>query len=82
MYNVGGGETASVWDIIGKLERILGTRAAVRREAARPGDQRFTAADAGKLTRHTGWTPVVGLDEGLARQAAWQQGHAERRLAA
>ena len=82
VYNVGGGETASVWDIIGKLERILGRRAAVRREPARPGDQRFTAADAGKLTRHLGWAPAVGLDEGLARQAAWQQAQAGRRLAA
>ncbi|HVS36535.1 MAG TPA: NAD-dependent epimerase/dehydratase family protein [Gemmataceae bacterium] len=82
IYNVGGGETASVWDIIGKLERITGRKAAVRREAARPGDQRFTAADAGKLTRHTGWAPAVGLDEGLARQAAWQEVQAGRRLAA
>ena len=36
IYNVGGGETASVWDIIGKLERIMGRKAAVRREPARP----------------------------------------------
>ncbi len=82
VYNVGGGETASVWDIIGKLERLLGRKAVVRREPARPGDQRFTAADAGKLTRHVGWAPAVGLDEGLARQAAWQQAQAGRRLAA
>ena len=82
IYNVGGGETASVWDIIGKLERIMGRKASVRREPARPGDQRFTAADAGKLTRHVGWAPAVGLDEGLARQAAWQEAQAGRRLAA
>jgi nucleoside-diphosphate-sugar epimerase len=82
IYNVGGGETASVWDIIGKLERILGCSAAVRREPPRPGDQRFTAADAGKLKRHVGWTPAVGLDQGLTHQAAWQQGQAAKRLAA
>jgi len=82
VYNVGGGETASVWDILGKLETILGRRAVVRREPARAGDQRFTAADVGKLTRHLGWAPTVGLDEGLARQAAWQQAQQGRRLAA
>jgi nucleoside-diphosphate-sugar epimerase len=81
VYNVGGGETASVWDILGKLERITGRKAAVRREAARPGDQRFTAADAGKLTRHLGWSPQVGLDAGLARQAAWQAAQRPRRAA-
>ena len=82
VYNVGGGETASVWDILGKLETILGRRAAVRREPARAGDQRFTAADVGKLTHHLGWAPTIGLDEGLARQAEWQRGQAARRLAA
>src|SRR4051812_18951587 len=44
-YNVGGGETASVWDVLGKLEAILGVEAVVRREPARPGDQRVTGAD-------------------------------------
>ena len=82
IYNVGGGETASVWDILGKLQTILARRAVVRREPARAGDQRFTAADAGKLMRHVGWAPHVGLDEGLARQAAWQQAGLTQRLAA
>jgi nucleoside-diphosphate-sugar epimerase len=74
VYNVGGGETANVWDVIGKLESILGHRAVIRHEPARPGDQRNTFADTGKLFRHLGWQPRVGLDEGLARQVAWQQG--------
>src|SRR5262245_47233956 len=44
-YNVGGGETASVWEVLGKLEAILGVKAIVRREPARPGHQRLTGAD-------------------------------------
>ena len=81
VYNVGGGETANVWEILGKLERIVGRRAVVRREPARPGDQRVTAADTTKLLRHLGWQPRVGLDEGLARQVEWQQGHVQRQAA-
>jgi nucleoside-diphosphate-sugar epimerase len=73
-FNVGGGEVANVWEILAKLEKITGQRAVVRSEAARAGDQRSTSADTGKLTRHLGWLPQVGLDEGLARQVAWQQG--------
>ena len=57
VYNVGGGETASVWDILGKLEAIIGRRADGPPRAGRPGDQRFTAADTGKLLRHLGWRP-------------------------
>jgi nucleoside-diphosphate-sugar epimerase len=72
-YNLGGGETASVWDILGKLEAITGRRAILRRESARIGDQRSTYADTSKLQRHLAWKPKVSLDQGLARQVAWQQ---------
>jgi nucleoside-diphosphate-sugar epimerase len=75
-YNVGGGETASVWDILGKLERIIGRKAQVVRQPPRPGDQRQTTADTTRLWRHLGWRPRVGLDEGLARQVEWQRGPA------
>jgi len=81
VYNVGGGETANVWEILGKLERLLGRKAGVRREPARRGDQRVTAADTTKLWRHLGWQPRVGLDEGLARQVEWQQGRLQRQAA-
>ena len=73
-YNLGGGESASVWDILGKLERILGKKARTRQEPARPGDQRSTFADTAKLQRHLGWRPQTSLDEGLARQVEWQRG--------
>lgn len=72
-YNVGGGETASVWDILGKIEKIAGNKARVRQEAARPGDQRHTFADTTRLRRHLDWEPRTGLDEGLARQVEWQK---------
>jgi nucleoside-diphosphate-sugar epimerase len=80
-FNLGGGETASVVEILARLERITGRRALIRHAAGRPGDQRFTSADTGKLQRHLGWQPRVGLDEGLALQVAWQQGETQRRAA-
>ena len=72
-YNVGGGEAASVWDILHRLETITGQKAQTRQEPARPGDQRYTFADTGKLQRHLGWQPRVTLDAGLAEQVAWQR---------
>lgn len=81
VYNLGGGETASVWDILGKLEAILGRRAVLRREPARPGDQRSTVADTSKLQRHLGWQAKTSLDEGLARQVTWQRQLAQRHAA-
>jgi nucleoside-diphosphate-sugar epimerase len=81
VYNVGGGETATVWEVLGKLEKLLNCRANVRREPARPGDQRFTGADTSRLTRHLGWKPHVGLEEGLALQVAWQRAQFVRQAA-
>jgi nucleoside-diphosphate-sugar epimerase len=81
IYNVGGGEAVTVWEVLRKLEVIIGRKGAVHREAARPGDQRSTSADTTKLYRHLGWQPRIGLDEGLARQVAWQRGHEQRRVA-
>ena len=42
-------------------------------------DARVTGADTGKLLRHLGWRPHIGLDEGLARQVEWQRGVVPRR---
>jgi nucleoside-diphosphate-sugar epimerase len=77
-YNVGGGETVSVRDVIGKLEQITGRTAVIRREPARPGDQRHTTADTGKLRRHLGWQARTSLDDGLARQVAWHEDRLRR----
>jgi nucleoside-diphosphate-sugar epimerase len=72
-YNLGGGEVASVWEILAKLEALTGQRADVRHGPARAGDQRSTFADTGKLRRHLGWQARTPLDQGLAAQVAWQK---------
>ena len=72
-YNVGGSETVSVWDVLHHLEEIIGKKAIVVRQPARPGDQRYTAADTTKLNRHFGWAPKVSLRQGLSHQVAWQR---------
>jgi nucleoside-diphosphate-sugar epimerase len=72
IYNVGGGEAATVWDILKRLEALAGRPSNVKREPARPGDQRYTFADTSRLRGHLGWEPRVGLDEGLRRQWEWQ----------
>jgi nucleoside-diphosphate-sugar epimerase len=73
LYNIGGGETADVWDILNRLEKLSGRKAIVQRGPARPGDQRQTFADTARLQQHTGWHPQTPLDTGLAQQLAWQE---------
>jgi UDP-glucuronate 4-epimerase len=72
-YNLGGGETASVWEILAKLESLMGRKASVRQAPPRAGDQRSTFADTSKLRRHLGWEARISLEQGLAAQIAWQK---------
>jgi nucleoside-diphosphate-sugar epimerase len=76
LYNVGGGEAATLRDVLHRIEAIAGRRFEVRQEAARAGDQRYTFADTTKLRTHLGWEPRTALDEGLARQWEWLRGAA------
>lgn len=70
-FNVGGGEMVSVMDVIKKIEKITGRPARIQRLAERKGDQKYTGADVTKLTRHTGWKPTIGVEEGISRQIEW-----------
>jgi len=72
IFNVGGGEAASVWDILRKLEAISGRKFTVRQEPARPGDQQRTLADTTRLRQSLNWEPLTSLDDGLTRQWHWQ----------
>jgi nucleoside-diphosphate-sugar epimerase len=74
-YNVGGGDPATVLELLAKLERLAGHPAEVVHRPARPGDPRHAVADAAKLRSHVGWEPRVPLDAGLADQWHWQAGH-------
>lgn len=73
VYNIGGGESASVWDILRMLEDLAGRKARTVVAGARAGDQRNTFADTTKLQAHLGWQPRTRLAEGLAKQWRWQQ---------
>jgi nucleoside-diphosphate-sugar epimerase len=72
-FNLGGGELVTVLEVFRKLERIIGRSAIIERHPPRRGDQLATGADIAKLTRHIGWRPTTGLDEGLERQVEWQR---------
>jgi nucleoside-diphosphate-sugar epimerase len=71
-FNLGGGELVTVLEVLRKLERITGKKAVIERHPPRKGDQLATGADVTKLTRHTGWKPTTGIDDGLAKQVEWQ----------
>jgi nucleoside-diphosphate-sugar epimerase len=73
IYNVCGGESASIWNVLSKLEILTGRKPSIQQKPARIGDQVQALAETSKLRRHLGWKPTGLLDEGLPRQVEWQK---------
>lgn len=74
VYNLGGGpaNTLSVWTEFGPLlEELLGRPIPVARGDWRPGDQRVFVADIRKAERELGWSPQVGVEEGVRQLFEW-----------
>jgi UDP-glucuronate 4-epimerase len=71
LYNVGGGEEATVNRALALLEGIAGRSLEAVRTPAVPGDQRRTRADTTRIREALGWAPKVPLEQGLAAQWEW-----------
>jgi len=74
VYNVGGGpaNVMSVWYEFGPiLERLLGHKLEVSHGDWRPGDQRVFYADIRKAEQELGWSPQIGVEEGIRRLYDW-----------
>jgi nucleoside-diphosphate-sugar epimerase len=80
LYNVGGGEAATLAAVIAELESLAGRRAVLDRRDVQAGDVRRTGADT-RLARETlGWKPATALRDGLRSELDWVR--ARRRRAA
>lgn len=71
VYNVGGGEEASMLEAIELLEQVSGRRLDVRRIDAAKGDVSRTKADIARIRAALGWEPQTGLRDGLDAMWAW-----------
>jgi UDP-glucose 4-epimerase len=70
-YNIGGGSRVSMNGVIEILERVMGRRLKVRREAPQKGDMRDTYADTSLARRDLGFEPRVALEEGIQAEYRW-----------
>jgi nucleoside-diphosphate-sugar epimerase len=71
VYNVGGGEEATMRDAVALLERIAGREARVVEAAPARGDARRTSADFRRIRADIGWEPTTSLADGLQAQWSW-----------
>ena len=79
VVNVAGGTTASLLEVVGIVERLVGRRVALHRRPSAAGDVLRTGGSTERARRLLSWRPQVPLTDGLAAQVAW---HALRRATA
>jgi len=72
--NLGTGRETSVLELAQALMRASGREATLQHAPARPGEQRRSVVSIAKAGQLLGWTPEVGLEDGLARTFAWFAG--------
>jgi nucleoside-diphosphate-sugar epimerase len=71
VYNVGGGDEATMNEAIALAERVSGRTLDVERLAAATGDVRRTKADVAKAGAELGWSPQTPLEAGMQAQWRW-----------
>jgi nucleoside-diphosphate-sugar epimerase len=78
VLNVSGGTDASMRQVIDTVERLVGREVALDIQPAAAGDVRRTGGSPERAKALLGWSPRVGLEDGLAAQVDW---HGARRAA-
>jgi UDP-glucuronate 4-epimerase len=71
VYNVGGGQEATMREAIATLEAVSGRSLDVVERPAAAGDVRRTSADATRIERELDWRATTSLDDGLPAQWEW-----------
>ena len=88
VYNIGGGRPENLLDFVDTLQKAL-VKAGVLPEdydfeahkklvPMQPGDVPVTYADSAPLERDYGFTPSIGIEEGLRRFAEWYAGYSRQ----
>jgi UDP-glucuronate 4-epimerase len=71
LYNVGGGQEATMREAIQTLEQVSGRALELVERPAAAGDVRRTAVDATRVEQDLGWRPTTSLVDGLRAQWEW-----------
>ncbi len=72
-FNIGGGpqRTTSLLELMNLIEELHGTAPKLEFSKWRAADQRYYVSDISRFTRATGWSPKVGVREGVSRLYRW-----------
>jgi CDP-paratose 2-epimerase len=72
-FNIGGGpeRTTSLIELIDSINELRDVPVAVQFDEWREADQRYYVSDTRRFSDLTGWTPAVGVREGIGALYEW-----------
>ena len=73
--NLGYGNPVALNEVIRIIEEATGRAAIIRHEERHPADPMMTWADIGRAYSLLGWTPGVGIEDGVHRTVDWYMEH-------
>ena len=73
IFNVGTAKETSVNTLFRLLREEIAPDVPEHHEAGRPGEQRRSILDYGKIQSEFGWTPATEIEEGLSKTVSWFQ---------
>ncbi len=74
IYHIGSDEELTIRELAARIAEIVGVEVDIRPGEAPAGGTKRRCPDIAKM-RALGWSPAVGLDEGLERTVAWYREH-------
>ena len=78
IFNIGSGQGRSLVELLDVIERAVGRPVPRRHLPARGIDVPSNVLDIARAQRELAWTPMVGLEEGVARTVEWLRERARR----
>jgi dTDP-glucose 4,6-dehydratase len=76
IYNIGGNRSLPNMEVVRKVLALTGKpESLIQYVQDRPGHDRRYALSSQKLTRQTGWRPLMDFETGLARTIEWYRGN-------
>jgi nucleoside-diphosphate-sugar epimerase len=73
VFNIGGGSRILLNQLIELLQTLLGKSVKVHYQATQKGDVGHTYADTSRAKRELGFSPKVGIEEGLWEEIRWMK---------
>lgn len=70
VYNIGGGTTATVNEVLGIIESFIGPLK-IEKHERQAGDAKHTSADCSLAAKELGFKPAVSLVDGIEQEVKW-----------